>query len=97
MLLELTVELVLLLDRSCCRSWRGERAGGERELVVLQWRRERERERERERLLLGERQDELALSTLVAGVAVAGVGEDDGFSCLHVIFHLLFFLLFFVL
>ncbi|KAJ6368829.1 hypothetical protein OIU78_001244 [Salix suchowensis] len=30
MLLELTVELVLLLDGSCCRSWRGE-----------SWRRER--------------------------------------------------------
>ena len=46
MVLGLTVELVLLLDGSCCRSWRGERAGGERELIVLQWRREREIERE---------------------------------------------------
>ena len=96
MLLELTVELVLLLAGSCCISWRGERAGGERKLVVLQWQRKREREGERG-CCWGRDKDELELSTLVAGVAVAEVGEDDGFSCLHVIFHLLFFLLFFVL
>ena len=65
---ELTVELVLLLAGSCCRSWRGER-----ELDVLQWRRKRERG-----CYWRRDKDELALSTLVAGVAVVGVWEDDG-------------------
>ena len=42
LLLELTVELVLLLAGSCCRSWRGERARGERELAAME-KEERER------------------------------------------------------
>ena len=49
-------------------------------------------ERDRERgCCWGRDKDELALSTLVAGVAVAGVGEDDGFSLSACYFSFIYF------
>ena len=91
---ELTVELVLLSGRELLQELaRRESLRRERACLLCCNGEGRERERERERgCCWGRDMDELALSTLVAGVAVSGVGEDDGLLPVSAcIFHLLFF------